>query len=77
MAHDSLYKQVLKDDYGIDLLIVAGCTVSDELVENANGYNEIMMQEIKKRFGKDVIREAEEKARQQFEQQRTVPTASP
>jgi len=70
MAHDNLFKQVLKADYGIDLLIVAGCCVTEELTQNVKGYNEVMKTEIMKRFGKDVLPLAEAKAKQQFEDQR-------
>ena len=70
MAHDNLFKQVLKEDYNIDLLIVAGCRVTEDLIQNVKGYNEIMKAEIMKRLQKDVISLAEAKAKQQFEDQR-------
>jgi len=70
MAHDNLYKHILKEDYKIDLLIVAGCRVTDELTQNVKGYNEVMKTEILKRFGKDVLPLAEDKVKQQFEDQR-------
>ena len=69
-AHDNLFKEVLKEEYNVDLLIVAGCRVPDELGQEVNGYNEIMKAEMLKRFEKDIVRLAEEKAKQQFEDRR-------
>ncbi len=69
-AYDNLFKQVLKEEYQVDLLVVAGCGVPDELGQNVKGYNEIMKAEMLKRFHEDIIRLAEEKAKQQFEDQR-------
>jgi len=69
MAHDGLFRQVLKDDYKIDLLIVAGCNVTDELEQHVKGYNEIMTKAIVSHFKKDVIPLAESMAKKQFEEQ--------
>jgi hypothetical protein len=69
-AHDNLFKQVLKEEYKVGLLVVAGCNVPNELQQNVKGYNEIMKAEILKRFKKNVIPLAEERAKQQFEDQR-------
>ena len=66
-AHDALFKQILKDEYQIDLLIVAGCRVTEELLQNVKGYNEVMKIDILKHFGKDVLPLAEAKAKQQYE----------
>lgn len=70
MAHDNLFKKVLKDDYNIDLLIVAGCIVPDELAQNVKAYNEVMAKAMVERFKKDVVPLAEAKAKQMFEDQR-------
>jgi hypothetical protein len=69
-AHDSLFKQILKDDYKIDLLIVAGCNVPDELRQNVKGYNDIMKAELLKRFQINAVSLAEQKAKQLSEEQR-------
>lgn len=69
-GHDNLFKEILKKEYKVDLFVVAGCHAPDELRENVKGYNEIMKSEILKRFKKDIIKIAEDKAKLQFENQR-------
>jgi len=68
-AHDALFKQILKQEYKVDLLIVAGCNVPEELDQNVKGYNEVMAKAIVNHFGKDIVPLAEEKAKQQFQEQ--------
>lgn len=70
MAHNNLFKKVLREDYNVELLIVAGCDVTEELEQNVKGYNEVMANAIVERFKKDVIPLAEAKAKQLFEDQR-------
>lgn len=54
-AHDARFKQVLKQEYKVDLLIVAGCDVPPELDQNVKGYNEVMAKALIHRFGRDII----------------------
>lgn len=51
------YARNLRERYGIEYLDVAGCVVSDSLVDYANGYNAVSMAAIKRKFGRDVFRE--------------------
>ena len=56
----------LKDRLGVETTMVAGCVVTEELVEEANGYNDIMLQEIERLFGKDAIRKICEDATAEY-----------
>jgi hypothetical protein len=58
------YRQLMHNRLGVELMTVAGCVVTEELVENVRGYNRRMKQEIAARFGPnaldDIRKEAEE-----------------
>ena len=57
----------LKDRLGVETTMVAGCVVTEELVEEANGYNEIMSLEIKRRSGDDAISKIVEEVKAEYE----------
>jgi hypothetical protein len=63
-----LYKEKLWKDYGIELIAVAGCMVSDEIVENARGYNEVSLAEVEKRYGEGILDRVLKEAGAEFEQ---------
>ena len=50
-----VYHRLLKDRYGVDSRVVAGCGVDNRIIGHASGYNEVMCAEIRRRFGKDVF----------------------
>lgn len=56
-----LYAEHLAHDYGITMVRVAGCVVSDFLVESTRGYNDTMLPVIESRYGKGIL----QKVRQQ------------
>lgn len=64
----SVYQQHLKDKYGIELRVVAGCVIDYEILGHARGFNEVMKAEIEKKWPQDVFKEAEEKTRQKQKQ---------
>lgn len=46
----------LKDRYGIDTRVVAGCVVDDTILGHERGYNVVSAAEIRRRFGVDILR---------------------
>ena len=57
-----LYAEHLSNDYGITLLRVAGCIVSDFLVERTRGYNDTTLPVIESRHGKGILERVHEQA---------------
>jgi len=52
------YVKLLKERHGIEVVGVAGCTVTPEFSEEVKGYNDRMNQEVASRFGADVFNNA-------------------
>jgi hypothetical protein len=61
-------KEILAKDYGVELKAVAGCVVSEELVENVRGYNEAQQAEIERRFGEGILGKVERQAQQVYKE---------
>jgi hypothetical protein len=70
-AHDQLFGEILKKDYKITLIVVGGCTVSEQARIRANGYNRVILDHLKGQSKKDIIKEAEGKARELWAQEHT------
>jgi hypothetical protein len=51
------YIRLLRERYGIELQVVAGCVVSQSLFAYAMGYNTVSMNAANRKFGRDVFRE--------------------
>ena len=49
------WQEILWKEHEIQIDIIAGCMVSDEEIDYANGYNSISEAEIKKRFGENIF----------------------
>jgi hypothetical protein len=49
------YEATLRSQYRIETEWVEGCEPSEEVMENARGYNEVMTAEIERRYGKSVL----------------------
>ena len=49
------YQRLLRERYGVQLRVVAGCAVDDSILGHTRGYNAIMRPEITRRFGTDVF----------------------
>jgi len=58
------WRETLAKDYGIDLQVVAGSIVTDDVVQRSAGYNDVMQAAIEKRHGKDVFRHAADRTMQ-------------
>ena len=50
-----LYAQHLRNDYNIELVTVAGCVVTPELINRTRGYNEAALPVIEARYGKGIL----------------------
>lgn len=64
------YVNLALRQFGIHVKRVAGCLVDDTILGHAQGYNEISMPEIKRRFGRDVLVEAQIAASEKWEKSR-------
>lgn len=59
-------------EYGIEINHVTGCVVNTWILGHAKGYNDVMIAEIKRRFGPKVVTDAEEADRQWQKDQETA-----
>lgn len=62
------YREILLNEHGIELRTVAGCMVSDSLLEYVAAYNEVMATHIAGTQGDGVFESAAERARLAHEQ---------
>jgi len=53
-SKNSEWGRLLKQRYGIEQRVVAGCIVNEKITGHAKGYNEVSHQEIERRLGKDI-----------------------
>jgi len=49
------FEKQLKDRYGIDTRVVAGCVVNETILGHERGYNAVSAVEIKRRVGVDIL----------------------
>jgi hypothetical protein len=59
-------EKLLRTRYGIQTRYVAGCMVSKEITQHAEGYNGVMEAEIVRRFGTDVFDRTYQEARERL-----------
>ena len=57
-----LYAQHLRNDYDIELVTVAGCVVTEDLVNRTQGYNEAALPVIEARYGKGILEQVHARA---------------
>jgi hypothetical protein len=62
---------LMKERLGIEVEVVAGCVVTEELLANVKGYNRRMNQEIERQFGAGVVKALVQEAREKYEAART------
>lgn len=67
-SKDSAWGRLLKESYGIEQRMVAGCIVDGKIVGHAKGYNEVSHAEIERRFGKDIWDKVEMQLRRENQQ---------
>ena len=62
-----IYRRILSEKYGITQRRVAGCEVDDKILGHGNGYNDVSVAEIERRFGHKLLNrvyaQAEKQAR--------------
>jgi hypothetical protein len=58
-----LVARLLETRYGVEIKSVAGCVVTDQLVNYIEGYNTVSRSRIEARLGKDVFAECAQEAR--------------
>src|SRR5215216_3046629 len=59
---EEICKLILLRDYEIELERVAGCEIEEKLGDYKDGYNEVMIEAIEKRYGNDIFDKAFEQA---------------
>jgi hypothetical protein len=57
------YARLLRERYGVEVNVVAGCVVTEELVQYVKGYNAVSKWLLKEEFGRDIFAECWEEAR--------------
>ena len=62
----STYAKLLQTRYGIRYHTVAGCIVSQSLIDYVAAYNNVSVTEIKRKFGPDALKSAQDEANLQF-----------
>ncbi len=56
------YAEILKRDYGVEERAVAGCVVTESIHNYVGAYNEVIVRDLKNRFGSDCMEVAVKKA---------------
>jgi hypothetical protein len=51
----NLYAQHLRNDYNIELVTVASCVVTEDLINRTQGYNDTALPAIEARYGKGIL----------------------
>jgi hypothetical protein len=69
MKYDTIWKTMLKKDYGIQL-ITLGCTPTSEEKKYAEEYNKVIVPFLKEKFGDNILSASEVKAREELEKDR-------
>lgn len=54
--------RILQEKYGIRMKAVAGCVVTDSLVNYVDAYDEYVMAAANRKFGRDIFKESMEEA---------------
>jgi hypothetical protein len=63
-----LYVEHLRNDYGIELVRVAGCVVTEDLERLTQGYDDTMLAVIEARYGKGILQRVHEQAIEEWKQ---------
>ena len=68
-ARRDKYQEILLREYRVKLVAVAGCIVTNELVEEAGGYNEVSEAAIEGRYGQGTLERAWHRAQQEHDRE--------
>lgn len=61
------YRDILSNEFGIDVIVVGGCIVSRELQEKSRGYNDVMEAAMEKRYGRGILERLWRRARSEYQ----------
>ncbi len=61
------YKEILLRAYHVEVH-EGGCTVSDEMLEEARGYNEVQGWEMERRYGTGILEKVRQQSREAYEE---------
>jgi len=64
----NLYAEHLRNDYNVELVVVAGCVVTEELVNRTRGYNDAALPVIEALYGKGILQRVHKQAADQWKQ---------
>ena len=64
----NLYAEHLRNDYNIELVTVAGCVVTRDLIDRTRGYNDTSLPVIEARYGMDILDRVHEQAVDEWKQ---------
>jgi len=64
------YKEILSNELDVEVVAVAGCIVSQELVDKTDGYNDTMEAAIEKRYGQGILERLWRRARSDYQRTR-------
>ena len=67
------YKEILSNEYAVEMIAVGGCLVSQEIRDKADGYNETMETSIEKIYGQGVLEDSWRRARAEYEKRLNRP----
>ncbi|MEI8290228.1 MAG: hypothetical protein WCH99_12220 [Verrucomicrobiota bacterium] len=70
-AWSEMYRSNLSSRYQIESRPVAGCVVTEALVESVKGYNEISKAEIERRNGTGILQRVAKESEQMWQQRQT------
>jgi hypothetical protein len=60
------YKEILSNGYNVEVH-EGGCSVSDEILEEARGYNEVQGRELERRYGVGILNKVHQQSREAYE----------
>lgn len=63
-----LYAERLRNSYNIELVTVAGCVVTQDLIDRTRGYNDISLPVIEARYGTGILDRVREQAGAEWKQ---------
>jgi hypothetical protein len=52
------FNRLLRQRYGVEASVIGGCTVSNFILAYVDVYDEVIESSLRKRYGRDVLREA-------------------
>jgi len=62
------YRRILRERHGIEERSVAGCVVDAEVTSHAQGFNEVMNREIRRKWPGEILDRAAQEAAAQYRQ---------